>query len=192
MAACPDCLFDEAVAAVGREPGTTRRNSRCRSKPGTMAVDALRKVMRNLLDTLGATSPVRADLDSEFLHDLRVATRRTRSALTQVKHVPANDVVSDFRQRFAWLGQVTGPTRDLDVFLLEPPRFTGPACRSRWPMIWISWRSICGRHSGSHRQKLKRELGSVQMRTLLSTTGTLSSMPMNHRVSQAGLPICRS
>ena len=77
-----------------------------------------------LLDTLERNIPgTRADLDSEFLHDLRVATRRTRSVLSQVKQVLPDDVVADFKQRFAWLGQVTGPTRDLDVFLLELPRY---------------------------------------------------------------------
>ena len=40
------------------------------------------------LDTLEANvEGTRADLDSEFLHDLRVATRRTRSALSQIKAV---------------------------------------------------------------------------------------------------------
>ena len=76
-----------------------------------------------------------------------------------------DDVVSDFEQRFAWLRQVTGPTRDLDVFLLELPLPGQPAGRDG-RMIWISWRSICGRLRVAQ-QKLKRELGSVQMRALL-------------------------
>ncbi|MEZ5587567.1 MAG: CHAD domain-containing protein [Sedimenticolaceae bacterium] len=163
----PDCLFDEAVAAVGREPGDYSSKLEVPLKPGTMAVDALRKVMRNLLDTLERNiAGARADLDSEFLHDLRVATRRTRSALTQVKHVLPDDVVSDFRQRFAWLGQVTGPTRDLDVFLLELPRY-----RASLPVAMANDLDILAVHLRAAQrvaqQKLKRELGSVQMRTLL-------------------------
>ena len=43
---------------------------------------ALRTVLLNLLDTLQANVPgTLRDIDTEFLHDLRVAVRRTRSAL---------------------------------------------------------------------------------------------------------------
>ena len=62
---------------------------------------------------------VRADIDSEFLHDYRVAVRRTRSALSQIKDVLPEDKVEHFKTEFGWLGQMTGPTRDLDVYLLQ-------------------------------------------------------------------------
>ena len=120
----PDCLFDEVMAAVGREPGDYSSKLNVALSPDQTAVDATRKVLRDLLKTLERNIPgTRDDLDSEFLHDLRVATRRTRSALSQVKQVLPQEVVEDFKQRFAWLGQVTGPVRDLDVFLLELPRY---------------------------------------------------------------------
>ncbi|ESS71925.1 CHAD domain-containing protein [Methyloglobulus morosus KoM1] len=60
-----------------------------------------------------------ADTDSEFLHDFRVAVRRTRVALSQVKHVLPEDVLIIYREFFSWLGQITGETRDLDVYLLN-------------------------------------------------------------------------
>ena len=118
----PGCLLDEACAAVGREPGDYSSKLKLSLRPQKMAVDAMRKVFLTLLDTLERNvDGARRNIDSEFLHDLRVATRRTRSALTQVKHVLPDAVVADFKQRFAWVGQITGPTRDLDVFLLELP-----------------------------------------------------------------------
>jgi len=40
------------------------------------------------------------------------------SALTQIKEVFPPEVVERFKEDFAWLGQVTGPTRDMDVYLL--------------------------------------------------------------------------
>jgi CHAD domain-containing protein len=48
-----------------------------------------------------------------------VAVRRTRSALSQIKQVFEPEVVEKYREEFGWLGQITGPTRDLDVYLLE-------------------------------------------------------------------------
>ena len=109
---------------MGREPGDYSSKLDVPLKPEQMAIDALRKVLLTLLDTLERNvEGTCANLDSEFLHDLRVATRRTRSALSQVKRVLPDAVVDEFKERFSWLGQITGPTRDLDVFLLELPLY---------------------------------------------------------------------
>jgi CHAD domain-containing protein len=122
--AAPECLLHEAVVAVGREPGDYSSKLAVELKRDLPAVDAMRTIFLTLLDTLERNvDGTRADLDSEFLHDLRVATRRTRAALSQVKRVLPEPVVEEFKQRFAWLGQITGPTRDLDVFLLELPHY---------------------------------------------------------------------
>jgi CHAD domain-containing protein len=59
-----------------------------------------------------------ADTDSEFLHDFRVAVRRTRSALSQLKNVLPEDISTRYTVFFSWLGTITSPTRDLDVYLL--------------------------------------------------------------------------
>jgi CHAD domain-containing protein len=66
---------------------------------------------------------MRAGLDPEFLHDYRVAVRRARSALAQVKGVLPERPVQRFREELAWLGAVTSPPRDLDVYLLALPEF---------------------------------------------------------------------
>ena len=59
------------------------------------------------------------DIDSEFLHDFRVAVRRTRSLLGQIRYVLPKRRVTRFKRDFAWLGEVTGPARDMDVYLLS-------------------------------------------------------------------------
>jgi CHAD domain-containing protein len=53
------------------------------------------------------------------LHDLRVATRRTRSALSQLGGVLPAEAVPTFAADFKWLGEITGRCRDLDVWLLD-------------------------------------------------------------------------
>lgn len=63
-----------------------------------------------------------ADVDTEFLHDLRVAVRRTRSVLKLLGDVLAEGTVERFADEFRWLGDVTTPTRDLDVYLLDIDR----------------------------------------------------------------------
>ena len=53
------------------------------------------------------------------LHDLRVATRRTRSVLSQLEGVLPAEAVSPFAAEFKWIGELTGECRDLDVWLLD-------------------------------------------------------------------------
>jgi len=115
-------LVLEALAAAGRRPGAYSSKLDYRLDPDQRADAATRMIHCGLLDTLEANVPgTRANLDTEFLHDLRVATRRIRSALSQIKGVLPDQVVADFKVRFAWLQQVTGPVRDLDVYLLDFP-----------------------------------------------------------------------
>jgi CHAD domain-containing protein len=79
-------------------------------------------LLTSLFDTLTVNVPgtVR-DLDTEFLHDLRIAVRRTRSALKLAGDVLPGGMASRFRPEFKWLGDLTTPTRDLDVYLLGYP-----------------------------------------------------------------------
>ncbi|MFH7321149.1 CHAD domain-containing protein [Desulfurivibrio sp. D14AmB] len=59
-----------------------------------------------------------ADLDSEFLHDFRVALRRSRAAMAQIKKVlPAS--AKHFRSQLADLARRSNRLRDLDVYLLQ-------------------------------------------------------------------------
>ena len=60
-----------------------------------------------------------ADTDSEFLHDFRVAVRRTRAGLNQLNGLLPDKISTTYTEFFSWLGQITGPTRDLDVYLLN-------------------------------------------------------------------------
>jgi CHAD domain-containing protein len=115
-------LADEAMRAAGHQPGAYSTKLDQQLDPDQRADLATKQILRDLLETLEANiDGARRNLDSEFLHDLRVATRRTRSALSQIKRVFPEGPVADFKQRFAWLQQVTGPVRDLDVYLLDFP-----------------------------------------------------------------------
>jgi CHAD domain-containing protein len=91
------------------------------------ALDAYRRVLGNLAATVVANLPGTIDdLDSEFLHELRVAVRRSRSILAQAKGVVPDDVRARFREEFAWLGDVTTDPRDLDVYLLGWSDYVSP------------------------------------------------------------------
>nr|WP_279347153.1 CHAD domain-containing protein [Govania unica] len=58
------------------------------------------------------------DIDTEFLHDYRIALRRTRALVAVMKPSLPQDFAT-LKKELGWLGQITGLARDLDVYLLE-------------------------------------------------------------------------
>jgi CHAD domain-containing protein len=62
---------------------------------------------------------IEKDLDTEVLHDFRVAIRRTRSALAQIKNVFPTRTTDRFKKDFAYVGKLSNDLRDLDVYLLN-------------------------------------------------------------------------
>jgi CHAD domain-containing protein len=110
---------DDALAAAGRHPGDYSSKIDVKLTAGMPARCALEEVLLRLLDTLEANVPgTIRDTDTEFLHDLRVAVRRTRSAVKLCGDVLPAGVPEAFSGEFKWLGDVTTPIRDLDVYLL--------------------------------------------------------------------------
>lgn len=113
-----------AVTAAGRQPGDYSSGYALELDPAMRADAAVKLILATAFEAMQRNEAgVLADLDSEFLHDFRVAVRRTRSALAQIRDVLPQEAVETFRAEFAWLGQITGPTRDLDVYLLEMDAF---------------------------------------------------------------------
>ena len=109
-----------ALEATGRDPAREVPVWRVRLEQGQLAGRALRRVLRRLLEVMEANEGgLLADVDTEFLHDFRVAVRRTRSILGEMKKVLPPAERKRFRAGFAWLGKLTAGVRDLDVFLLQ-------------------------------------------------------------------------
>jgi CHAD domain-containing protein len=111
--------LEAALAAAGRRPGDYSSKIDVKLAPQMPAAVAMAAVLTALFDTLEANvnGTVR-DLDTEFLHDLRIAVRRTRSALKLAGEVLPPGMAARFGAEFKWLGDLTTPTRDLDVYLL--------------------------------------------------------------------------
>ncbi|MDK3018324.1 CHAD domain-containing protein [Pseudodonghicola flavimaris] len=60
-----------------------------------------------------------ADIDTEFLHDYRVALRKVRSILSLFKGVYDPALTDELKRAFSDLMAPTGRLRDLDVYLLD-------------------------------------------------------------------------
>jgi triphosphatase len=109
--------FEAGLLALGEEiPGTPDLGPTEVSATSTMG-DVAFAVLRRQLIVLRAKEPgTRLGEDPEELHDMRVATRRLRAALSLFEGVlPVRAQV--FRQELGWLARLLGAVRDLDVQL---------------------------------------------------------------------------
>lgn len=119
-------LADEAIRVSGGRPGGQSSMVTVRMAPHERGDLVVARVLKRLLQVMDMTLPgTIADIDSEFLHDYRVAVRRTRSVLKEMPGVFLPDDLDHAREEFRWLQEITGPTRDLDVWLLEFDELAG-------------------------------------------------------------------
>jgi CHAD domain-containing protein len=121
--AAAEPLFTDALRALGRRPGDYSNKVDAAITADMPAGAAAAAILLRLLDTIDANvAGVLADTDTEFLHDLRVSVRRTRSALKlfgdAMGGLSAGELAF-FAAEFKWVGDLTTPTRDLDVHLLD-------------------------------------------------------------------------
>jgi CHAD domain-containing protein len=112
-------VFIAALTALGRHPADYTSGVDAEITATMPAPVAVARLLLRLLDTVELNvDGVLRDIDTEFLHDLRVAVRRTRSAIKLLGAVLPADLAEHFKVEFKWLGDVTTPVRDLDVHLL--------------------------------------------------------------------------
>lgn len=110
-----------ALAAAGRVAGDYSSRLNVALRAGDDFDAAVRALLAHLLRTVEVNhAGACANLDPEFLHDIRVATRRARSLLGEVTGFLDESPVApgQLRAELAWLAGATGPTRDLDVWLV--------------------------------------------------------------------------
>jgi len=87
-------------------------------------------------------SGVRRDIDTEFVHQARVATRRMRSALRLFREAVPQSAGAFLAGELGWLGSAFGAVRDLDMFILNLSRFREriecfPAKKKETFDLWI-------------------------------------------------------
>ena len=112
-------LVDEAILADGGDPAGISSKLALTLDPEEPANVAAARVFERLLEVIDLNLPgTLDDVDSEFLHDLRVAVRRTRSLQRQFKALYP-ERLQHHRDEFKRLQAVTGDLRDLDVYLLD-------------------------------------------------------------------------
>lgn len=110
---------DAALAAAGRLPGSPADDR----APLSVRDPAVWPVARALLDHVAVVDDARdgalADLDTEFLRELRAAIRSTRALLGVAGHLLTGRSAVRVERDLAWLDEQTSPLRAVDIALLE-------------------------------------------------------------------------
>ncbi|MCP4166691.1 MAG: CHAD domain-containing protein [Chloroflexi bacterium] len=113
-----------ALQAAGRTPGAYSGKLNVHLEANMPAAEATKIILRHLLKTMRANEAgIEADIDIEFLHDYRIAVRRTRSALSQIRQVFPARKTDHYKRELRALGKLTNDLRDLDVYLLAEADF---------------------------------------------------------------------
>lgn len=120
----PQNVFLDVIALSDRRPGNYSTKLKIELEPNMAAAEATKIILRFLLNVIRQNETgIKEDIDTEFLHDFRVAVRRTRSALSQIKDVFSEAQTVRFKQDFAYIGRLTNELRDLDVYLLAEDHY---------------------------------------------------------------------
>lgn len=118
LSAAGTSKFEAALQATGQQPlnpagnlGLTRVEANLTA--GEVAYAVMRKQFASFVANEGGT---RIGEDIEALHDMRVATRRLRAAMSAFRpFLPPR--IETFRAQFGWIAASLGEVRDLDVQL---------------------------------------------------------------------------
>ncbi|MCL7488762.1 MAG: CHAD domain-containing protein [Desulfobulbaceae bacterium] len=163
----PYAPFEQGVRSTGRTPLDYSSKFRAKLQPQMTARQAMALIYRQLLETMERNEQgIIHDLDSEFLHDFRVAVRRTRSGLGLVRDVLPRAVLERAKKDFSRLGSITGATRDLDVYLLDREKYLARLPEKLRPHLDSFFTDMAGRRDKEQR-RLSAYLRSPEYRKLI-------------------------
>ncbi len=81
---------------------------------------AFKKILKRLLLTIKANeNGVKESIDIEFLHDFRVAIRKSRAMLNYSSGALSEDKIIKFKRDLGYIAKITNEARDLDVYLFD-------------------------------------------------------------------------
>jgi CHAD domain-containing protein len=160
--------YDDALTLATRSPNDREQSLSAPLQSETPAPVAVANMLAQFASSIDDNvAGTIAAIDIEFLHDLRVAVRRTRSILKLAGDVLPANLAERFQPEFKWLGDLTTPVRDLDVYLLELDNMAA-RLTSADPRDLDPFRSFLVRHRAAERRRLVRGLRSQRFKQLMS------------------------
>ncbi len=124
LSVCREDLLSRGLKELGREPSDYSSKMDIQLTPKMPAVEATKLIYQHLLQIIRINETgIIKDYDTEFVHDYRVAIRRTRSALGQLERARKEEVLQKAKSNFSDLGRSTNKLRDIDVYLLREKQY---------------------------------------------------------------------
>ena len=151
-------------------------------EPDMRAEHAVRMILAFLLNIVRHNRPgILHDIDTEFLHDFRVAVRRARSLLGQLPKVLPVRLTKHLRTDLSFLGSLTNHLRDLDVLLLQQADYLAAVPPDLRPDMEPLFRAVRHERSATH-HRLVEALNTPQSEAILerwesATTETKAQGP---------------
>jgi CHAD domain-containing protein len=186
-------IYFKALEVVDKKPGSYSSKLKIQLDPDMRSDEATKIILRYLLQVMKINEDnIEKDLDTEFLHDFRVAIRRTRSALGQIKSVFPQNTTGRFKKDFAFAGKLSNQLRDLDVYLLKEDTYKAmlpPALRDDIKPLFDYLR----KKRSKALQKVISGLASKKYAQIMQDWETFLNEPQQDSPTtfNAGLPIIR-
>ncbi|MFC7338442.1 CHAD domain-containing protein [Haloferula chungangensis] len=139
--------------------------------PNESLQKAVTRIARTMLETARHSEPgIIDDIDTEFLHDYRVAIRKLRSVVTLVKGAYPAEERRRLKSEFGDHARATNRLRDLDVYLLQEDQYRNLVpenLRSGLDRMFDDFRRDRGREITTVRRRLRSKsyLKAMQQRT---------------------------
>lgn len=187
-------LYPDELPRFGYQPGVFVTKPKIPLPPEARSDVAVKWLLNELLGVIkNHEAGTLADIDSEFLHEYRVAIRRSRSALAQMKGVFTARDTNRFKVGLAWLGEITSPLRDMDVQLLKLPDYRADLPAELHDAL-DPLEALLERRRVSERKKMERAMGTQRYAKLIDAWGAFleAEVPADSRLPWAVRPIVES
>ncbi|MFW5840656.1 MAG: CHAD domain-containing protein [Planctomycetota bacterium] len=146
-------------------------------QPAQPISESVRRVLQRLVEKLWSLEyGLDFDEDPEYVHEMRVATRRIRTALSMISDSlgPQGGYWSG---EFGWLAKALGDVRDMDVMIEMVGAYRPEAPRTHGPALDDLITSL-NRSRGIYRSKLIKAIGSPRYEKLSSGFGRAVQNPI--------------
>jgi CHAD domain-containing protein len=112
------------MSMLNKTPGDYSTKINIKLTPSMPVREALINTLIQLLNIMKQNEPrIIADIDTEFLHDFRVALRRSRSLLNQLEGIFPDKITTRFKNDLRYIASLSNRLRDLDVYLLKKTEY---------------------------------------------------------------------
>jgi inorganic triphosphatase YgiF len=110
---------DRGYELVGNSAGAIEKAADAHLGAAMTAAEAFRMVAYNCLRQLLANEPAMVGGDGEALHQMRIALRRLRAAITTFSSVVEDSQCERIKGKLKWIARELSPARDLDILVAE-------------------------------------------------------------------------